>query len=205
MYTLMATTAGFPEVDFEEFYLPLRERDFDKARLLPPAYVTISNAAETLPPHEGGWTKCLSRGKIAETVRRLRGLHLYVVQLGTREDPPIPGVDRDLRGETSLKEAAAVLQKALVNVGPEGGIVNLARAVRTPSVVFFGSTPAEFFAMRANVNILPQQCGGCWWVTPRYLHQCPRFMLDPECTESIRVEEIIGAAEVIVGKRLHRV
>ena len=49
----------------------------------------------------------------------------------------------------------------------------MAKAVGTRSVVFFGSTPPEFFRFKSNINIEPRFCGGCWWSTESYLRQCP--------------------------------
>jgi ADP-heptose:LPS heptosyltransferase len=91
-----------------------------------------------------------------------------------------------------------VLRDAAAYVGPEGGLTNLARAVQTRSVVFFGSTPPEFFAFRANINVLPRRCGGCWWTTPSYLHQCPRLQVMPECTASIPERAILSAVAEIL-------
>ncbi|MDA8094510.1 MAG: hypothetical protein M0T84_11515 [Betaproteobacteria bacterium] len=201
LYTLMAATAGFSDDGFEDFQVSLDPTDFHKSEALPRDYITISNAAETLPLHEGGWTKCLPRAKIERIVKRLKALGHPLVQLGVQADPPIRGVDIDLRGKTSVREAAAILKGAMLNVGPEGGIVNLARAVGTPSIVFFGSTPAAFFALGANTNVLPKRCGACWFATPRYLHQCPRLMLTPECTESVSEDEIVRAAQVLAAQR----
>src|SRR5258706_1362271 len=115
-------------------------------------------------------------------VRGLKTFSLPVVLLGAKDDARIDGVDIDLRGRTSIREAAAVLRDAAAYVGPEGGLTNLARAMQTRSVVFFGSTPPEFFAFRANINVLPRRCGGCWLGAPSYPHPCPPPPLRPHGT-----------------------
>ena len=198
MPRLMAHTAGFPDVDFETYHLALTGEDFAARRGLPQRYVVVCNSAEALAVTQGPWTKVLPRDKIARIVRGLKELALPVVALGARDDARIDGADLDLRGCTSLREAAAVLRDAAAYVGPEGGLANLARAVGTRSVIFFGSTPPEFFGFRANVNVLPQRCGGCWWTTPSYLHQCPRLQAAPECTGSISERAVVSAVAQIV-------
>jgi len=60
-----------------------------------------------------------------------------LVQLGTAADPALP-VDKDLRGRTSLREAAAILAASEVFIGLEGFLTHLARAVDCPSVVVQG-------------------------------------------------------------------
>ncbi|WP_034412268.1 glycosyltransferase family 9 protein [Derxia gummosa] len=192
-----ATPATAPGADFTAYRIAPAPADAADLPALPPRYFTVCNAAEALPWREGGWTKCLPDARMADLAGRLRGLGLPLVQMGTPDDPPIPGCDLDLRGRTGLRSAALVLQGADAHIGPEGGLANLARAVRTPAVIFFGSTPPEFFALGANRNVLPRQCGGCWWTTPDYLHQCPRLQREPECVGSLDLDEIVAAARAL--------
>jgi ADP-heptose:LPS heptosyltransferase len=198
MPRLMANTAGFADDDFEALRLTLSDEDFAVRRKLPRHYLTVCNSAETLSITQGPWTKVLARDKMARIVKGLKAFSLPIVLLGARDDARIDEVDIDLRGGTSIREAAAVLQHAAAFVGPEGGLANVARAVQTRSVVFFGSTPPEFFAFRANINVLPLRCGGCWWTTPSYLHQCPRLQVNPECTESIPEHAVVRAVGEIL-------
>src|SRR5690242_8895970 len=121
--------------------LTLADEDFEVRRNLPPRYLAVCNSAEALAITQGPWTKVLPRDKMTRIVHGLKALGLPVVLLGAKDDARVDGVDIDLRGRTSIREAAAVLRDASVFVGPEGGLTNLARAVQTRSVVFFGSTP----------------------------------------------------------------
>jgi ADP-heptose:LPS heptosyltransferase len=195
---LMANTAGFSDEDFEAFRLTRVDEDFTVRRELPQRYLALCNSAETLSITQGLWTKVLPRDKMARIVKGLKAFSLPIVLLGAEDDARIDGVDIDLRGLTSIREAAAVLHDAAAFVGPEGGLANLARAVQTRSVIFFGSTPPEFFAFRANINVLPRRCGGCWWTTPSYLHQCPRLQVTPECTASIPEGAVVNAVGEIL-------
>ncbi len=198
MPRLMAHTAGFPDDDFEAYRVSLADEDLAARRELPQRYLAVCNSAEALAITQGPWTKVLPRDKMTRIVRGLKTFSLPVVLLGAKDDARIDGVDIDLRGRTSIREAAAVLRDAAAYVGPEGGLTNLARAMQTRSVVFFGSTPPEFFAFRANINVLPRRCGGCWWTTPSYLHQCPRLQVMPECTASIPERAVLSAVAEIL-------
>lgn len=201
LFSLMARTSGFADADFELFHVGLQDADFDSAEKLPERYVTLCNAAEKLPVTEGLWTKTMPADKVERIVARIKDAGLTIVVLGAKDDAPIRGVDIDLRGKTSLTEAAAIVKKALCHIGPEGGLANIARAVNTPAIIFFGATPAAFFGFHGNVNVLPRTCGGCWWTTPYYLHQCPRLLREPECTASLSEDEIVAAVSSLAALR----
>jgi ADP-heptose:LPS heptosyltransferase len=201
MYGLMAHTAGFPDADFEQLQIdPPRERPSLTEFKLPPAYAVVSNSAEWLALQSSLWTKCLPHARMREVLQELSRRKIPTVLLGTGNDPGDYPVDVDLRGRSNLLQAAEVIRQSRLILGPEGGAVNLARAVGIPSVVFFGSTPVEFFGFRSNLNIAPHVCGGCWWTTETYLRHCPLLEPIPPCTASITAAEIVAAVE----KLFHR-
>jgi ADP-heptose:LPS heptosyltransferase len=196
MYDLMAHTAGFPDEDFECLRVHLPPGRSGLADLsLPPRYVVVSNSAEWLSLQSSLWTKSLPHARMKEVLRELQARAIPTVLLGTANDPGLYPVDHDLRGRTHLLEAADIVRQARAVLGPEGGLVNLARAVGTPSVVFFGSTPVDFFRFKNNVNIAPRFCGGCWWTTESYLRQCPLLEKTPPCTDSLDIGEIVRHVE----------
>jgi ADP-heptose:LPS heptosyltransferase len=199
MYALMATTAGFAGADFETLRLSLTPEDGALRGQLPERYFVVCNSAETLTITRKGWTKTLAADKMARIVRKLKRFGVPSVLLGAQDDPAIDGVDYDWRGRSTLRQAAAILKDARCLLGPEGGLVNMARAMGTQSVVFFGSTPPEFFAFRNNINIMPQLCGGCWWCSPSYLYQCPRLLAEPECTRSIPEGDVVQAVRKLLS------
>ena len=155
----------------------------------------VSNAAEWLTLQSSLWTKCLPHARMREVLVELKKWKVPTVLLGTTNDPGDYPVDIDLRGRSNLLEAAEIVRKSRLVLGPEGGLVNLARAVSVPSVVFFGSTPVEFFGFKANRNLAPSFCGGCWWTTESYLRQCPLLEPIPPCTNSIDAPTIVAAVE----------
>jgi SAM-dependent methyltransferase len=136
-----------------------------------------------------------------DVVAKLKGAGISVVQVGQREDTLIAGIDYDLRGRTSLAEAAVVLKYAACHLDTEGGLVHLARAVHGRSVVAFGPTPAEFFGYPQNVNLVPASCGDCWWTTTDWIHQCPRRTLGPECMSGHSAATIVEHAMRIISDK----
>ena len=196
LYGLMAHTAGFQGADFEQLHIQLQAADYSLRSELPEKYVVLCNSAETLTVSRSRWTKALPVEKMERVTDRIRDLGVTTVLLGeSTSHNPIRTVDIDLRGHTTLRQAAAILEASETFVAPEGGIANLATAVGKKGVVFFGSTPPLFFGIKGNINIAPKTCGGCWWTTPSYLYQCPRLLHTPACVESIAEDEIVDAVK----------
>jgi ADP-heptose:LPS heptosyltransferase len=170
------------------------------------AYITVQNGVDA---DVVGWsrvtgqraTKLLPQRIWVETVARLRDAGWTIVQLGTLDDGYIDGVTLDLRGKTTLGEAAALLKHALCHVGTEGGLVHLAHAVGTKSVVMFGPTSVEFLGYPLNKNIVASDCTSCWWTTKDWFIYCPRGLKEPECMNAHRAPMIVEAVKEILAQR----
>ncbi len=146
------------------------------------AFATIHHGSDKKMAAAGGMqTKNLPTRTWNEIAASIAAAGLKVVQLGEAHETLVDGVDIDLRGKTSLIETAFVLKMASVHVDTEGGLVHLARAMNTRSVVAFGPTPVGFFGYPQNDNIAPPVCGNCWWTSNRWATQCPRDLPEPEC------------------------
>ncbi len=96
------------------------------------------------------------------SLTRFFGEEFTLVQIGATSDPALP-VAFDLRGKTTLREAAAVLSNSAVLIGLEGFLVHLARAVDCPAVVIFGGRASpEIFGYSANRNLFSAiACSPC--------------------------------------------
>jgi ADP-heptose:LPS heptosyltransferase len=101
-------------------------------------------------------------------------------------DPPLKGA-LDLRGKTSLREAAAILSNSQLFVGLVGFLMHLARAVNCRSVVVYGGreTPDKtgYIANKNLVGVTP--CSPCWEE-----NKCD---YDRECMKMISVETVVEA------------
>jgi len=138
-------------------------------------------------------TKLLPMETWRDAVARLSALNFAIIQLGTNDDLPIPGVTLDMRGKTSLEEAAAIIRRAYCHLGTEGGLVHLARAVGTKSVVCFGPTAAAFLGYPQNINLTASDCTGCWGSTVDWYIYCPRGFAEPPCMNAFTAQMIVDA------------
>lgn len=139
------------------------------------------------------WQQCVAQLKAAQP-------DLVIVQLGSEKSGEvIPGVDVNLRGKTTLAEAMIVLKHAKLHVDTEGGLVHIAHAVGTRSVVLFGPTNIKFFGYPENRNLL-MACGDCWWLTNDWMLNCVRGLEVPECMESHQP----GAVAAVILEELAR-
>lgn len=184
---LMCRSAGLPPLDDPSPVLHLTDEERARARR-PRAYIAVQSSvlSATMPIRNKDWFP----DRMQDVVRRLRGHD--VVQLGTASDPPLEGAV-DLRGRTTLREAAAVLAGARAFVGMVGFLMHAARAVGTPSVIVYGGrehpTQSGYPSNRNLYTELP--CSPCWlWNT------CP---YDRECLQRIGADDVALAVEELLA------
>lgn len=116
-----------------------------------------------------------------------------IVQLGTSKDPKLDDV-QDMRGSTTIDDAAQVLRGATLFVGLESGLQHLAAAVHAPSVIIFGgrSRPDQTgYPFNSNITRRPT-CSPCG-----LNDGCPHNML---CM-NISVEEVLSQCEAVLRER----
>jgi hypothetical protein len=128
-------------------------------------------------------------GAVARWIRE----RFRVVQLGNEGDAPLP-CDVDLRGRTDVRAAGAVLAGARLFVGMEGGLMHLARAVETRSVIVFtGFISPEFSGYPENENVYRPDAG----------HAVPCWRREPcgcRCAENVEVEAVVAACETALSR-----
>ena len=120
-----------------------------------------------------------------------------VVQLGgLGNGSDITGIDLNLRGKTTLKEAASLLAASSLHIDADSGLVHIAVSLGTPCAVLFGPTNAEYcsYSLFANYTaVTPRLCGNCWWSSDGWMEACPRGLDAPECMYSIEPADVINA------------
>lgn len=136
-------------------------------------------------------TKEWSATDWVETAQSLRP-HAKLIQIGAATDPALP-VDLDLRGRTTLREAAGILAGSAVFLGLEGFLAHLARAVECPSVVIMGGrAPAHVFGYSANRNLTSvPACAPCGLRSG-----CTHGMV---CMNDIRPAMVVAAARELLS------
>jgi heptosyltransferase I len=111
---------------------------------------------------------------------------------GVGEESERPLVN--LAGQTSLTEAAALIDRAALLVGVDTGLSHMGVACGTPSVLLFGSTCPYLDSTRANSRVLYHRlpCSPC--------KRRPTCRGNFECMRALSVGEVLGAAAAVIGQ-----
>jgi ADP-heptose:LPS heptosyltransferase/SAM-dependent methyltransferase len=197
-----AESAGLELDDAPLFYFPT-EKDLAIVPTLAALgdYVTIHHGSDPVEHrHDGIQTKNWFTGRWEAVIANLVQEHgVTVVQLGTSNEIHLQGANHAFMGRASLGESALVLQRALLHLDSEGGLVHLARATHTPSLVLFGPTPPDFFGYPGNVNVQAGDCHDCWWSTHNWADECPRGLVVPACMDEIRPPAVTRAVDELLS------
>jgi hypothetical protein len=111
-----------------------------------------------------------------------------VIQIGTANDHLLSGVI-DMRGKTTVREAAAILYNSKFFIGQVGFLMHLARAVDCKAVIIYGGRERpDQSGYDYNINLYsPVYCSPCW-----YWNYCPN---DKICMQHISGKDVISAVE----------
>jgi lipopolysaccharide heptosyltransferase II len=189
---------------FTEFY-PSDEDKAEVERVLgddPPRVVVLAPGGG-VNPGAALVSKRWPADRFGQLASRLYGAGYTPVVIGGPQDRPLaqellaasgPGV-MDLCGRLSLTGCGALLQRAMLYVGNDTGVMHLAAAVRTPVLGLFGPTdPAIYgpFGTRHRTIWHPRQCSPCF-------RQSRRPDCQLECVRGISVDEVEAAALDLLG------
>ena len=115
------------------------------------------------------------------------------IQLGSATDPALRHA-KDLRGATSVRQAAAILSQARLYVGTVGFLMHVARAVECPAVIVFGGREAPWqTGYICNTNLYSAvPCAPCW-----RSNTCD---IDRKCMRDIAVTDVVSAIRDMMEK-----
>lgn len=149
--------------------------------------------------HLGGLKKWLDP-EWSRMIKWLRANGIIPVQLGLAEDPLLHPEVLDLRGKTTLRQAAGYLALSHCYIGLEGGLFHLAKAVGTPTVVIFTSTPAVSYAYPDTRVVTAGICEPCLWNLISAEPRCKRGY--NVCLNTPPMEKVVEeVAKVLPEKR----
>jgi ADP-heptose:LPS heptosyltransferase len=157
------------------------ERRAGRVGARPQVAMQTSSLAARFPMRNKLWP----HERFIEVAETLKG-GFDLVQLGAAEDPELPGAI-DLRGRTSVRQAAAVLSQSHLFVGLATGLMHLARAVECRSVIVYGGRehPRQS-GYSANENLYwDGVCAPCW-----LRNECD---YDRRCMNEILPQQVIAA------------
>ncbi len=95
-------------------------------------------------------------------------------------------IDANLAGKLSISGVAAILTKASLAIGNDGGVMHVAGAVNCPSVVILANTPLSYRPPGSNVKAIHSRLSCCNGLYPKR----PRSCRVAKCVEDITTEEI---------------
>lgn len=160
-------------------------------------YITVHNGFDSeYSTMSSIATKCwpIQHWNTFITMLKRKRPDLLVVQVGAGNSQLISEIDVDLVDKTDLAEAPWILKNSILHVDGESGLVRMARAMGTTSIVLFGPTSSTYFAYDQNINIVSKACHDCWWATQSWMSFCPRGLRQPECMHTISPGEVLEAA-----------
>ena len=114
---------------------------------------------------------------------------LEIVQLGSKEMPPLHQADRCCLG-LDLRLVEHILAHSVLHIDIEGGLVHLASQLGTKCAVVFGPTDPKHFGYRDNFNIISNVCVPCFGVRLDAYHCLRGQDASPPCMCSVKPETV---------------
>lgn len=139
--------------------------------------------------------------KCSDLLRARYGLD--AILLGSREEEELAqqalalanGSALNLVGQTSLREAIGIIQRARVAIGPDTGLMHIAAAVGTPVVSLWGATDPRRTGPYGFDHLAIQGQASC---VPCRQRRCPIGRI---CMRSISEEQIAAKIEMALGQK----
>lgn len=144
--------------------------------------------------------------RFRQLTERLSHLRFPVVVVGGKEDfeegESIVSGDYGLNlvGKTSLAETAAVIEKAVVLVSGDSGILHIGVGLGKPTVSLFGPGIAKKWAPRGDRHIVINKhlpCSPC----TKFGHT-PKCPINAKCMSDITVDEVVTAVEKLLFEQV---
>lgn len=170
----------------KDLFININESDKKLLKSLPfDGYITIKNGA-----FRGRKNKCWPTDNWDKLVEKIREIGPRVILLGSENDDYVDGC-YDLRGKTTIYEAAAVIENSLLHIDTEGGLVYIASSVGKKAIVLFGPTYTDFFKIDGNINIRTKDdiCEPCC-DQDRWGSKCPIGYNSCQAMEAIYPDEV---------------
>ena len=161
-------------------------------------YITIHDGINTHTDTSYGhptrcWPAACWREFAALFKRRYPGI--MIVQLGGSKSTVFDFADVSLVGKTSVRDLPHILNNALFHVDGESGMVHFANLTKTPSIVLFGPSEAQYLAYAQNINLSAPNCGGCMNIDFRWMSCCALgYPPHQQCLASITPQTVLKAA-----------
>lgn len=130
------------------------------------SYITVNSGCDD----NVGIMKLWSRESWEKVISKLSEKGVQVIQIGNEKDKTIPGA-RKVTAKNAV-DLMYLIERSKLHVGNEGGLVHLAHALNTKSVVLFGPTDPNLYGYPDNKNLYTYSCPSCWWRSGDWSKNC---------------------------------
>lgn len=121
---------------------------------------------------------------------------ILIVHIGAEASEYFDFVDISLLGKTAPSDLPYILEKSLLHLDGESGMVHLANLLSTVSIVMFGPSPMKYLAYQKNINIQSPKCINCMCISKNWMSECILgFPKEDGCLAAIKPELIFAETE----------
>lgn len=187
--------ADFPQYNrLSKPFMPINinvEKTLEKFNLNNIKYITLSHSVDGI--YNANHPKLWPLDYFERLILQIKKIHpnIQFVQLGSNQEfGIIKNADINLVEKTNFEELKVVLKHSVLHIDSEGGLVHLKYALNGVSVVIFGPTEPGIFAYDKNINFLPQECGGCCWMSSSWSKKCLKGYEVPACMCSTSPKDV---------------
>lgn len=183
----------------ERFFVADDDGEDDLIRFIPWRAPAVAIAPGSVSPRkQWGWDSW------RKLVEQMRSDGYFVLQLGGREVPHVPGA-YSIAGATTPKQALRVLRNVDAIVTIDSFFLHAAHHVSCPTAVIWGPTRPEVYGypeqihLRADVGCPHESDCIAAGKGLEYVAPCPRQA--PTCTDHISADQVLAAVRLLLDTR----
>lgn len=135
-----------------------------------------------------------------------REFDLPLLQIGGASDQAPKGIDIDMRGKTSMREAAKFIQDCKCLVGVDSFSVHVASALNVPFVGLYGAKPVDMTGPNLGrleeyqIALEPEKYCDKFTDYPCFLASC-LYGDEVKCINNISSDAVVGAVKTVMGEK----
>lgn len=203
----LGLSAGIDVGQNDNAHIQLEENGFsilDKFGLANKKYITIHNGinprTRIADYSTRSWTA--ANWKKFITMFKEKFPSILTVHIGAETSEYFDFTDVSLLGKTAPSDLPYLLEKSLLHIDGESGMVHLANLLNTVSIVMFGPSPMKYLAYKKNINIQSPKCVNCMCISKNWMSHCILgFSKDDACLAAIQPEIVMNETEKYLNSK----
>lgn len=197
----LGISAGIEVGQDDNAHIQLEENGFsilEKLGLKNKKYITIHNGINSETTVKNYPTRSWPKENWQKFVELFKKEFpdITIVHIGGNKSEFFDFVDISLIGKTVLADLPYILEKSLLHVDGESGMVQLANLLDTACIVMFGPTTVKYFGYSRNINLESLKCTNCMCIDKRWASKCILGYKQIEgCLAAIKPETVMAETE----------